>query len=382
MYRQFARDILPVAVMVSTFGVLLQVLLFGRALLEALDPAGDAVFACIALLPGILLAPAMRRWSGAIFVAGNAAMFGSGWLTILLVANQGLPGHVSLAVPLGVFLAGAVLVMGTGLQYCGHVVLGAPLPAQRAALIVIATSLCTVIFPLVKIELEFTAYFALGCIACSVNLLLFGISGGQGNDSLEGDQGSLPSAPAKKGAGGILTLVVAILSLLIAHASYYLGQTTIYAAERTVWVWPGAALAGGLYLVARKYTTKSFRPLLAPVAAFACVGLAMAGAPWGYGWEHALLVGCTYAFVLLSFLEVVPRWSPSNPRWVGLFFGVVGWFTVVCLVIVGYGGGIPSYSSDIPPVLVIMVYCCVGLVFAGMLQIYLFNSLARRSEST
>jgi hypothetical protein len=376
MNRATFPILLSISIVVSIFGVLLQMFTFGRDLLGLINGTDLVIFLCIGLVPGLFLAPVFRRWNGAIFVVGNAAMFGSAWYWVLFIENEIEQATMNIAIPLGIYLAGAVLVAGTGVQFCDRILKGAPQPAQRVGVIVLVTSVIALFFPLAKIEIEFTVYFAISGIASAANLLMFALAGGMLEGDLPGDVSASEPAPAKKGIGGILTLFGVIGAILAAQVSYYLGQNSTYAAERTVFVWPFAAVAAGAYIVIHHYVKRNFAPVVAPAIALISVLLSMAGAPWAYGWGQAALVGSVYAFAIITFLEFMPRWVPSNARWVGPFFAITGWFTIVGIVVLGYAGGTPVHPPDIPPVLNALVYFCAGLIFAGLVQAYCVNKLA------
>ncbi len=383
MNSTIARSCLLVSIIASTFGVLMQVFVFGRALLGPLETPGLILLVCFALLPVFFLAAAFRRWNGILFIAGNAAMFVSAWCIVLFFPNMGLPDYADIGLPLGIFLGGAVLLVGTGLQYCGREWQMIPQSGLRATLIVLGSIICVVFFPFLKIAFGFTAYFAASCIFSSINLLLFGLAGGILSESSSRVViSAFPPSPGKKGIGGAATLFVMVVALLVAQVTYYFGQDTMYAAERTVFIWPFAVVAAAACVLVRKFTTKNFWPFVAPSTALLCVLMVLAGTPFAYGWVHAALVGSTYAFALISYVEDMPRWSPSNPRGVGPFSAMVGLFTVLCVALVGYVGGIPIHTEELQPILNLLPYFCGSILLGGLLQIYCVHKIAKKVEHT
>ncbi len=377
-----SRYCLPISIIASTLGMLLHVFLFGRALLGELEDLGTILLLCLGFLPGIFLAFVFRRWNRILFIAGNVAMFVSGWCIVLFFPNLGIPDYSDIGIPLGIFLGGAVLVVGTGLQYCIIEEKKEPHQGLRKALVVFGAIACVVFLPSLKIVAGYTAYFTVSCIFSSTNLLLFAFSGGVRGDLVSNDISTkLPASRGKKGMGCITTLFVVVGALLIAQVTFYLGQDTLYAAERTILIWPIAAAAAGVYAIVRIFSPKIFSPIVLPGLAIACVLMMLAGPPYVYGVWHTALVGTTYAWAFISYIESMSYWIPNNPRGIGRFFAFVGLFTVLGIVMVGYVGGIPTHAEDLPPVIDVLLYFCGVLLLASMIQIYCLNKIKRKEEN-
>ncbi len=376
------RYCLPISIIASTFGMLLHLFLFGRSLLGDLQDTGLILLLVFGFLPGIILSPVFRRWNGPLFIVGNVAMFISGWCIVLFFPNIALPSYADIGIPLGIYLGGTVLVVGTGLQYCLPAEHGESHRGLRMALVIFGALACVIFLPYLKITIGYTAYFTVSALFSSMNLLLFALSGGIRGDFVSNDIGTKRLAsPGNRSIGCITTLFVVVGALLVAQVTYYLGQDTLYAAERTVLVWPFAAAAAGVYAIVRIFTSKIFAPLVLFGVTLVCVLLMLAGPPYVYGWWHAALVGITYAFALISYSEAIPHWIPNNPRRVGPFYALIGFFTVLGIAAVGYIGGIPIHTEELPPVIGILPYFCGVLLLASMIQIYCLYKIKRKEEN-
>lgn len=377
-----ARYCLPISIIASTLGMLLHVFLFGRALLGELDETGLIFILVIGFVPGVILSPIFRRWNHPLFIAGNIAMFASSWWIVLLFPNMGLPSYSEIGLPLGIYLGGAVLVVGTGTQYC---ILTEQEPRHqglRVALIVFGAIASLVFLPFFKITLGFTAYFTVGGIFNSTNLIFLALSNGAGRKIVDNDLISKQlRSRGKKTIGCITTLIVVIGALLTAQVTYYLGQDTLYAAERTVLVWPLAAAVAGVYIIVRVFTSKTFSPLVLTGVALAQVLLMINVPSFAYSWGHVTLVGATYAFAFISYLELMPFWIPIKSRRKGPFFAFVGFFTVLGIAMVGYVGGIPVHSDEIPPIINVLLYFGLIVLLVSVIPVIITYYMNRKVET-
>ncbi len=377
-----ARYCLPISIIASTVGMLLHVFLFGRALLGELDEVGTTLLLCLGFFPAIFLAIVFRRWNRILFIVGNVAMFVSGWCIVLFFPNIPLPGYIDIGFPLGIYLGGAVLVVGTGLQFCFIAEKTESHKDLRMDLVVFCAIACVVYLPFLEITVGYTAYFTVSCIFSSMNLLLFALSGGVGGKSVSNEIiTKLPASRGQKSIGCITTLFVVVGAILTAQVTYYLGQDTLYAAERTILVWPFAAVTGGAYAIIRNFTVKTYLPLMLSSVTLACVFMMLAGTPYVHQWWHAALVGTVYALAFIYYFEAMPHWIPINPRRVGPFFAFVGLFTVLGIIMVGYVGGIPIHAEELPAVIDVLLYFWSILILANTLQIYCLHKIRRKEKN-